>query len=104
MNVGIGTETAQFLFWDYFFEIFSIVSLQCSCARLYSSSDKLQISLCNGEHHGLMNYIDTTAKCRHLKQLTCKGALRQMFIRVYRLKIQSIMLVFSIQLCERLPQ
>ncbi len=30
--------------------------------------------------HWLMNYIDNKAKCRHLKKLTCKGNLRQMFI------------------------
>ncbi len=53
--------------------------------------------------HGLINYIDTKAKCLHLKKLTCKGTLRQVFIRVYRLEIQSVMLVFSSQLCELLP-
>ncbi len=26
-------------------------------------------------HHGLINYIDTKAKCRHLKMLICKGTL-----------------------------
>ncbi len=31
------------------------------------------------------------------------GTLQQMFIRVYRLEVQSVMLVFSIQLCELLP-
>jgi hypothetical protein len=31
--------------------------------------------------HGLINYIDTQAKC-HLKKFTCKGTLRQVFIRV----------------------
>jgi hypothetical protein len=30
----------------------------------------------------------------HLKKLTCKGTLRQVFVRVYRLEIQSVMLVF----------
>jgi len=52
-----------------------------------------------------INYIDTKAKWCHLKKLTCKGALWQVFIRVYRLEIhtQSIMLLFSTQLCELLP-
>ncbi len=35
------------------------------------------------------------AKRRHLKKLTCNGTLRQVFIRVYRLEIQSVMLLFS---------
>jgi hypothetical protein len=34
---------------------------------------------------------------------TCKGTLRQVFIRVYRLEIQSVMLVFSTQLHNLLP-
>jgi hypothetical protein len=35
--------------------------------------------------------------------LTCKGTLRQVFFRVYRLKIKSVMVVFSIQLCDFCP-
>jgi hypothetical protein len=53
--------------------------------------------------HALNNYTDTKAKFRHLKKLACKGTSRQMFIRVCRLEIQSVMLVFSTQLCELLP-
>ncbi len=50
--------------------------------------------------HGLVNYIDTKANCSHLKKLTGKWTLRQVFIRVFRLEIQSVILVFSTQLCE----
>ncbi len=52
--------------------------------------------------NGLINYIDTKAKCCHLKKFTCKGTSRQVFIRVYRLEIRSVMLVFSTKLCELL--
>jgi hypothetical protein len=45
----------------------------------------------------------TKTKCRHLKQLTCYVTLRQVLIRVYRLEIRSVILVFSTQLCELLP-
>jgi hypothetical protein len=50
--------------------------------------------------HGLINYKDTKIKFRHLKKFTCKWTLRQMFIRVFRLEIQSVMLVFSTEFCE----
>ncbi len=30
MNVEIGTEAPIFLFWEYLFQIFGILSLQCS--------------------------------------------------------------------------
>ncbi len=43
--------------------------------------------------HGLINYKDTKTKCRHLKKLTCKGTLRQVFIRVHIPEIQSVILV-----------
>jgi hypothetical protein len=37
------------------------------------------------------------------KKLTCKATLRQVFPRVYRLEIKSVMLVFSTQLYDLLP-
>ncbi len=38
------------------------------------------------------------------KKLICKGTfLRRVFIRVYRLEIQSVMLVFLTHICELLP-
>jgi hypothetical protein len=52
----------------------------------------------NAWGHGLIDYKDTNTNCRQLKILTCKGTLRQVFVRVYRLEIQSVMLVFSTQL------
>jgi hypothetical protein len=36
-------------------------------------------------------------------KLTCKGTLRQVFIRDYRLEIQSVMLVFLTRFCELFP-
>jgi hypothetical protein len=50
--------------------------------------------------YGLINCIDTKAKCRHLKILTCKGTLRQVFIRVFRYSLS--WLVFSTEFCELL--
>jgi hypothetical protein len=37
----------------------------------------VNINQCN---HGIINYIDNKAKCRHLNKLTCKGTLGQAFI------------------------
>jgi hypothetical protein len=47
--------------------------------------------------------IEVNAKCCHLKIFTCKGTLRQVFIRVYRLEnscAHSVMLVFSTLICD----
>jgi hypothetical protein len=49
--------------------------------------------------YGISKFKDTKANCRHLK----KNYLVKVFIRVYRLEIQSFMLAFSTQLCELLP-
>ncbi len=53
--------------------------------------------------HGLINFIATKGKCRHLKKFTFKVNSRQVFIRDYGLEIQSVMLVLSTQLRELLP-
>jgi hypothetical protein len=51
--------------------------------------------------HGLINYIETKAKGCHLRKFTCKGTLRQVFIKVYRLELHfNHMLVVLTQLCE----
>jgi hypothetical protein len=47
-------------------------------------------------NHWIMTYAETVTKCRYLKILTCKGTLRQVFIRVYRLEIQTVMLAIGI--------
>jgi hypothetical protein len=46
--------------------------------------------LIDADNLRLINYIETKAKCRHLKKLTCTKTLRQVFIRVYRMEIQSV--------------
>jgi hypothetical protein len=62
--------------------------------------------LCNlyRAKHGLINCVDIKAKCRYLKKLSCEGTLRQLFIRVYRLEIQSFMLNFRPSLWTVAPQ
>jgi hypothetical protein len=42
-----------------------------------------------------IRHIDVNAKCRHLKKLTCKGTLRHVFIRVYRLVLANFLRAFS---------
>jgi hypothetical protein len=53
--------------------------------------------------HGLINHKDSKTKWGYPKKLTYKGTLRQVFIRAYRMKIQSVIFLFLTQLCELLP-
>ncbi len=50
--------------------------------------------------HWLINYTDIKVKCCHLEILTCKWTWRQVFIRPYRLEIQSVMLVQLLLPCQ----
>ncbi len=64
---------------------------------------RLQSNLTTTHHsRWLINYIDTKPKCRHLKKFNCKETLRQVFIRVYKLKIHTVVLEFSTQFCKLL--
>ncbi len=38
-----------------------------------------QTTMYLAKYHGLINYKDTKTKCCHLKKLTCKGTLQQVF-------------------------
>jgi hypothetical protein len=72
--------------WGCFVSVAGTVSILCSLAGQYGNSAE-----------------QATLTEVRLKSQAGKGALRQVFIRVYRLEIQSVMLVFSTHLCELLP-
>ncbi len=46
-----------------------------------------------------MRRVEVNAKCHHLKKLTCKGTLRRVFVRVYRLEISSFSCSF-LRICS----
>ncbi len=83
MNMEIGTEAAQFLFWEHINRnIFAVNG--CRVALPVEEPDLLgageggedlvllrgHVALLVPDQHGLINYMDTKAKCRHLKKLT----------------------------------
>jgi hypothetical protein len=94
-NLSIVTKQGNSIFRTGFHE----EKILQNAASVYASTF---CSLQEKHRHGLINYVDTRAKFLHIKNLTCKGTLRQVFIRVYRLEIQSVMLVFLTQLCALL--
>jgi len=57
--------------------------------------------LANSLEHFFSQYRHQS-KMSSSKKLICKGTLRQVFIRVYRQEIHSVMLVFLTQLCQLL--
>jgi hypothetical protein len=51
---------------------------------IFSAKFAIEVSrVAGGTRHGLNNFIDIKAKCRHLKKMTSKGTLQQVFIAVY---------------------
>jgi hypothetical protein len=68
MNVGIGTETAQFLFWDYLFRIFGSMSLQCAKTPLAYPTDDLKD---RGEAEG----EDPDSSCQHQRGRNLQGRM-----------------------------
>ncbi len=88
-------------------QVSRIVESPCSPVPAQSDGRSSEPIFCLNRTCGVIrwtnNDIDISAKCRQLKKLTWKGTLRQMFIRVYRLKIQSVMSVNSTRFCELLP-
>jgi hypothetical protein len=87
------------LLYNIIFRCFSIAirtyrTLKNSSFEIIHQKRRRVISNADKFRGGLMNYIDTKVVCRHLNILACKGILGQVFIRVYRLKIWTVMLVF----------
>ncbi len=109
-------KIAKILHYTYFFQKilywrWKVVYILVWYQKVYNKTNEMPLVGAyfrngKGPFHftrGLINCIDTKAKCCHLKKLTCKETLRQVFIRVSRLEIQSVMSVFFNQFCELLP-
>ncbi len=115
--LGVRLHSSQHEYWTdiylFYLSIFTLISLWTQLLHTSVFVRSTSAHYCMAlpflpagpvsVHHGLIIYVDAKAKCRHLKKLTCKGTLRQVFITVYKLEIQAVRLVFSTQLCEQLP-
>ncbi len=66
--------------------------------RILCCSYRLEENTLYSCNHGLIKYIDTKAKCRHLKT----WHVMDFAAGVYQ-NLQSVMLISSTQLCELLP-
>jgi hypothetical protein len=45
MNVEIGTETLIFLFWEYLFQNFGILSLQCMLSTCFAGTVQPEVEV-----------------------------------------------------------
>ncbi len=81
----------QWLYCSRHVRIYVYIYITHICTYTYTYRRALEVKYpcTDAPMHGLINNIDTNAKFCH-KKLTCKWTLRQVFIRVYRLEIQSV--------------
>ncbi len=70
--------------------LFFYTVLYCLMVRLFNEERTFV-----GRTRRMIRLIDVKARCRNLKQFTCKGTLRQVFIRVYGLGIDHFFGTFS---------
>jgi hypothetical protein len=65
MNVEIGTDTPIFLFWEYLFQIFGILSLQCGESSYLEEYAKR----CSAKAPHINLYMQMTSRCKLLQLL-----------------------------------